>query len=111
MFVDFINQYGMQILYSLITAIAGYVSLELKKLYQKRVDNDTKKDVIKTVVQGVEQLYKDLHGEEKLNKALEAASEMLSEKGIKATEFEMKMLIEAAVAEFNEAFKKNKEVQ
>lgn len=108
MFVEFINQYGTQILYAALTAIAGYVGIAVKNLYQKHINDKTKKEVVKTVVQGVEQLYKNLHGEEKLNKALEAASEMLAEKGIKITEFEMKMLIEAAVAEFNDAFNKGK---
>lgn len=107
MFAEFISQYGMEILYTLVMAVAGYIGLQAKNLYQKYVNDQTKKDVAKTVVQGVEQIYKDLHGEEKLNKALEAASEMLGEKGITITEFEMKMLIEAAVGEFNDAFNKS----
>ncbi|MBQ8797183.1 MAG: hypothetical protein IJZ56_03195 [Oscillospiraceae bacterium] len=37
--------------------------------------------------------------------ALTVLAEMLQEKKIQATELEMKVLIEAAVAEFNEAFK------
>ena len=108
MFAEFISQYGMEILYTLVMAVAGYIGLQAKNLYQKYVNDQTKKDVAKTVVRGVEQIYKDLHGEEKLNKALEAASEMLGEKGIHITEFEMKMLIEAAVGEFNDAFNKSK---
>lgn len=104
MFVEFINQYGTQILYALLTAIAGYVGIAVKNLYQKYVNDKTKKSVAKIVVQGVEQIYKDLHGEEKLNKAIDAASEMLAEKGITITELEIRMLIEAAVCEFNNAF-------
>ena len=106
MFADFINEYGTTIIYAVLTAIAGYLGVALKNLYEKYVNDQTKKDVVKTVVQGIEQIYKDLHGEEKLNAALEAASEMLSAKGINVTEFELKMLIEAAVAEFNDAFNK-----
>lgn len=104
MFAEFISEYGTQIIYVILTGIAGYVGVMVKTLYQKYVNNQIKKDVVKTVVQGVEQLYKDLHGEEKLNKALEAAAEMLTEKGIAITDFEMKMLIEATVGEFNDAF-------
>ena len=106
MFADFVNEYGTTILYAVMTAIAGYVGVVVKNLYAKYINDQTKKDVVKTVVQGVEQMYKDLHGEEKLDAALEAASEMLSTKGITITEFELKMLIEAAVAEFNNAFGK-----
>lgn len=109
MFAQFMSEYGTQIIYLILTTIAGYIGIVVKNIYQKYVNDQTKKDVVKTVVQGVEQIYKDLHGEEKLNKALEAASAMLIEKGITITDFELKMLIEAAVAEFNDAFNKTTE--
>ena len=102
----FISEYGTTILYAVLTALAGYIGIFVKKLYTKYVNDKTKQAVAKTVVQAVEQIYKDLHGEEKLNKALEAASEMLAEKGITITDLEMRMLIEAALAEFNRAFEK-----
>ena len=100
----FISEYGTTILYAVLTALAGYIGIFAKKLYTKYVNDKTKQAVAKAVVQAVEQIYKDLHGEEKLNKALEAASEMLAEKGITITDLEMRMLIEAALAEFNKAF-------
>ena len=106
MFEEFINTYGLEIIMALLTAIAGYVGVVVKNLYAKYVNDKTKESVVKTVVQGVEQIYKDLHGEEKFYKALEAASDMLTEKGISVTEFELRMLIEASVAEFNKAFEK-----
>lgn len=106
MFIEFINAYGLELVNLALTAILGYLGLVAKRLYEKHVNNQTKKDVVKTVVQGVEQLYKDLHGDEKLQKALEAASEMLLERSITVSEFELRMLIEAAVAEFNNAFNK-----
>ena len=106
MFAEFISEYGTTILYTIITAIAGWLGIVFKNLYTKYINTKTKKDVAYTVVLGVEQIYKDLHGEEKLNMALAAASEMLAEKGIKVSELEMKMLIEAALAEFNDAFNK-----
>lgn len=106
MFAEFINQYGMEILYAIITAIAGYVGIVVKNLFTKYINDKTKAAVAKTAVQFVEQVYKDLHGEEKLNAALDAASEMLNEKGITVSQLEMRVLIEAAVAEFNNAFNK-----
>lgn len=108
---EFISQYGTTILYAILTAIAGYLGVVIKRLYEKYINDKTKQAVAKTVVQAIEQIYKDLHGEEKLNKALESMSEMLAEKGITITELEMRMLIEAAVAEFNEAFHKNGETR
>lgn len=106
MFAEFINSYGLQLMYMAITAIAGYLGIVAKNLFTKYINDKTKEKVAKTAVQFVEQVYKDLHGEDKLNAALSAASEMLAEKGITITELELRVLIEAAVAEFNEAFNK-----
>lgn len=87
-----------------ITALAGYVGVALKDIFEKHINTKIKKDVARTVVKAVEQLYKDLHGEEKYNKAVEAMSEMLAEKGIAIGELEIRMLIESAVNEFNNSF-------
>ena len=109
MFAEFINQYGTTILYTIVTAVASYIGVVIKNLYTKYINDKTKQDVAKTVVKFVEQVYKDLHGDEKLDAALSAASEMLAEKGITVSDLEMRVLIEAAVAEFNEAFNKKTE--
>lgn len=106
MFQQFIEAYGMEILMAVLTFIGGYIGLAANKTFNKYIDTKEKKETAKTVVQGVEQMYKDLNGEEKLNKAMEAASEILLEKGIAITEFELRVLLEAAVGEFNENFKK-----
>ena len=110
MFAEFINQYGMEIMYAIITAIAGYIGIVVKNLCTKYINDKTKRAVATTAVQFVEQVYRDLHGEEKLNAALSAASEMLMEKGIHVSDLEMRVLIEAAVAEFNNAFDKSYEM-
>ncbi len=104
---NFLSEYGTTILYAILTAIGGYLGIWAKKLYTKYVNDKTKQAVAKTVVQAVEQLYKDLRGEEKLEKALEAASDMLTERGITVTDLELRILIEAAVGEFNKAFEKD----
>lgn len=104
LFNEFVSTYGATILYSVLTAIAGYFGVTFKKLYQKYIDDKTKKDVVNTCVKAVEQVYKDLHGEEKLQKVIESASEMLMNRNITITDIELRMLIEAAVAEFNDAF-------
>lgn len=110
MFIEFINQYGMEILYTVVMAIAGYIGIVIKNLVTKYINDKTKQNVARTVVQFVEQVYKDLHGEDKLNTALATASEMLAEKGITVSDLEMRALLEAAVAEFNKAFDKTVEV-
>lgn len=104
MFADFINSYGASILNVIVTAVFGFLGLEAKKLAKKYLDNKEKVSVAKTVVCAVEQLYHHLDGEEKLEKAMEAASEMLAARGITVTKLELRMLLEAAVGEFNDAF-------
>ena len=106
MFAEFINQYGTEILYAVIMAVAGYIGIVVKNLCTKYINDKTKAAVAKTAVQFVEQVYKDLHGEDKLNTALSAASEMLMEKGITVSDLELRVLVEAAVGEFNNAFNK-----
>lgn len=106
---EFIETYGVTILYTILTAIAGYVGIAVKNLYKKYINNKTKRDVARTCVRAIEQIYIDLHGPEKFNKCVEAASEMLAERGIHITDIELRMLIEAAVNEFNNGFNKDKE--
>lgn len=103
----FISEYGATILYTILTALAGYLGVKAKALADKYINDKTKRAVAKTAVQAVEQVYKDLHGEEKLNEALNAASEILTEKNIAVTDLELRMLIEAILAEFNNAFNSN----
>lgn len=100
----FINQYGLEIVTTIVTAIVGYIAVVAKNLAQKYINDKTKKDVAKIVVSGIEQCYKALEGPQKLEKALEAASSMLAEKGIKVTEVELRMLLESALSEFNKVF-------
>ena len=106
MFAEFMAEYGMEIVSLIITAILGCLGAAAKKLYNRYIDDQTKEKIARIAVRGVEQMYKELHGEVKLDKAMEAAAEMLADRGIKITTFELKMIIEDAVGEFNEAFKK-----
>lgn len=112
--INFLNEYG--ILSMVITAVFGALGLFFKRLYTNTIGDkiklDTVKEIARVVVKFVEQVYKDIHGEEKLDKALEAFAEMLNNKGITISELEMRVYLESALAEFNEAFNKeiNKEI-
>lgn len=101
---NFLNEYATLLLYTALTGIFGVIAAFVKKKYKEKCDTKTKKDVVKTCVTAVQQLYKDLGGEEKKQKAIESISEMLTEKGISISPLEMDMLIEAAVGEFKGVF-------
>lgn len=109
LFQNYIAENGVEILATVVTVIFGLIGHLAKKLYNKIVDEKNEKTVEKVVnycVQAVEQLYKDLNGEEKLDKAIEAVTDILNEKGITVTDLELRMLIESAVGSFNDNFKK-----
>lgn len=102
----FMIAWGNEMITLVACSIFGMIGVLIKNLLAKYLNDNTKRAVAKTVVQFVEQVYKDVHGEEKLKAALDRACELLNEKGIKVSKKEMVTLIEAAVAEFNEAFDK-----
>lgn len=104
LFLDFINQYGVTILYAVVVALGGWIGTQIKRIYEQYVTDKRAKDVVETVVKAVEQLYHDLDGASKYVKAIDAAEEMLNAKGITISGLELEMLIEAAVSSFNYGF-------
>lgn len=89
-----------------VIALFGWLGLQAKNLYKKLITTKIAQNVCRTTVRYVEQVYKDLHGEEKLHKAMERAAEILASKGIYISENELESLLEAAVNEFNNSFTK-----
>jgi hypothetical protein len=106
MILEIINMYGAEIIGTLLVALAGIFGMVLKRLAEKVLDTPVKMQLAKIAVQFVEQTYKELHGEDKLDAALMALAGLLAEKKIDASADEMRILIEAAVAEFNKVFDK-----
>lgn len=108
---EIFGAYVLPAIVSLVAAAAAFLGNQLKRLYEKYINDKTKQSVVRTCVKAVEQLYHDLGGPEKLEKAKESAVEMLNEKGIPITDLELSMLIESAVSEFNYGFSKTVEVE
>lgn len=106
MFTYFVSEYGPTIMMGILCAVFGCLGYAAKQIVAKYLTDDTKLAVARTVVQFVEQVYKQIHGPEKLAQALEAARAMLEKKGIDFDAEEMQVLIEAALAEFNDAFRR-----
>ena len=95
----------LQLAGTILMVGAGIIGYQVKKLYKKFVDTEEKASVVASTVQYVEQVYKDIHGEEKLEKAMQRASELLAEKGIMITNDELETLIESAVNGFNNGYR------
>ncbi|MBS6752302.1 MAG: hypothetical protein KH332_07245 [Firmicutes bacterium] len=103
---EILATYSLEIIKAVVLAIFAIIGVYAAKLQTKYIDTDTKRKIAATTVAYIEQVYKDLHGDEKLARALVVAASMLSQKGIKTTEEELKVLLEAAVKEMNDKFKK-----
>lgn len=97
-FSEFLNQYGLSLIHSVMVAILSYVSLEIKKIYSKYNDERIKKEVVKMVCQAVDQMYPNMNGNDKLNEAINNTKQILSEKGINISDLELRMYIESIVA-------------
>lgn len=104
--MNIISGYINQIILILFLAFAAFLGAQAKKLYQQFVTTEVKQAICRTAVRFVEQVYKDLHGREKLEQAMKRASALLSGYGIKITDTELEALLEAAVNEFNNSFRK-----
>lgn len=107
----FVYCYGTEFIGLILCALFGCLGFAAKKIYKSYInkqndyiDTDTKISIARTAAKFVEQVWKTIHGPDKLAKALETAEILLRKKGIPFDADEMKILIEAAVAEFNDAF-------
>ena len=99
------ESYILEIIAAILTGIASFIGIKIKKVYEEYVNTKVKKDVVDSTVKYIEQVYKDIHGEEKLNKAKEKALEWLNEKNISVSDTELEILIESAVNGFNNGLK------
>lgn len=108
-FGEFIQQYGATIIYTVITAILGYLGITIKNLISKYLNDKTKRDIVRACVRAIEQMYKDenIHGEEKVQKVIEYATDILLSKGIEISASEVRVLLEQFVQEMNAELNKD----
>lgn len=104
--LELIQSNILEIITIIITGLATYIAVRFKNKYEEYINNETKRKIIKTVVNAIEQLYNDLDGSEKLKKAKENIIVLLNEKGLTITELEMDMMIEEVVNSFNQGLYK-----
>lgn len=99
------NEMWKQVIFEGLQGIIGIAITVLlafiRKKYNQYVNTDTKKKLVNDVVYYTEQVFKALHGKEKLEKAKSTLVTLLNEKGISFTEEELNVLIESAVNQLN----------
>lgn len=106
--IQLTTQYGLQILLLVITLSAERMMSAIRKWAQKEENAEDIKNKIKIAkiaVGSIEQMYRQLDGPDKLNKAIIQASIRFQEKGIPVTDEEIRDLIEFAVQEMNQGLK------
>ena len=103
-----ISPYLWQILSVVLTAVASYIGLKLKTLYESKINTETKEKIVKSVVEMVEQLAKKYNwtSEEKYNKAKETIISMINQTGLKISDLEIDVLIEATCNSFKKEIEK-----
>ena len=100
------NDYGVSIIHGVAASIISYVSVEIKRIYNRHFIDRTKKDVVSMVCKAINQVYPNLGGNEKLNKAIYNCREILKEKNIKINDLELRMYIESSVCCFSDEINK-----
>lgn len=100
----------LPILATFLTGLFTYIGTRLKKVYEEKVNTETAKAVVEDAVRFVEQVYTDLHGQEKLEKTTAQVVEVLQSKGISISEAEINMLIESAVYGLNKGWFKPEKI-
>ena len=106
--LETLQPYILEIIVAILTGVASFIGLKLKGVYEKYANTKIKQDIVKSTVKYIEQVYKDIHGAEKLEKAKEKALEWLNQEGINVSDTELEILIEASVNSFNNGLKENK---
>ena len=94
----------------IVTLAAGYAVAYLRKRLgvegMQKIETEIvlKQELATLAVRFIEQLYRDLNGEEKYSRAALWLSSRLAEKGLEANPDEIKGLIEAALRELKDQF-------
>ena len=103
---EMLAYYAPQLMDAALKLVAIILALFAAKYIKPLLQNKVVEAFARNAVLFVEQTCKDLHGDDKLNKALEKLSAKLAKWKIHITTDEMKEMLEAAVAKFNAVFEK-----
>lgn len=110
MLAEFFDNYLVEILATILTAVASFIGVQIKNAYVKHSADKQKKEIIDATVKFVEQTFKkgEKTSEEKKELAKQKALEWLNEKGLSASEIELDILIEACVNGLKNGLKSEK---
>lgn len=93
---------------AIITALAGIVTRKVVSYLDKKgviSQLESNQELVRIVVNAVEQAYQELNGEQKFNLAKHRLVSIMNENKVKITEEELDLMIESIVKEMNDSAK------
>lgn len=93
---------------AVLTIVAAYLGIKAKQFLEEKTSADQAKKIIETTCQYINQVYDNLDGPAKYDKAREDILKQLDEKGIKLTDLQLKVLIESTVNSFKSGLTSDK---
>jgi N-acetylmuramoyl-L-alanine amidase len=106
--MEMLHEQIINLVIVLLTGLVGYLGKQIGEYFKKKgivSQLESHKELVKLAVTGVEQAYAHLHGKEKLNMAKIEIIKLANARGIKISEKELDIVIEAVVKEMNDAVK------
>ncbi len=106
--MDMFHAELISILIAVITACVGVVTKQVVSYLNKKgvlTQLQSNKELVTLVVKGIEQSYKSLNGDEKLQLAKMELVKLMKDNKIKITEKELDLIIESTVKEVKETVK------
>lgn len=95
----------------IIAGGAGYIAKQITSYLKKKgivSQIESNKEIVKIVVNAIEQTHKHLNGDEKLNLVKIEILDIAKSKGLKITEKELQLLIEHSVKEMKNGIAQGK---
>lgn len=90
----------------ILGAVIGFLLIKLSNKINKFINSQQNKETINALIEHtvnyVEQVYKTIKGQDKLNAAKDKIIKLFNEKGIKLSDDEIEILIESAVKTMND---------
>ena len=89
---------------TIVGAVATYIGIRVKALFEEKIDTEKKEKIVEVSIRYINQIYKNLDGPAKFEKAKEVILEQLNEKGLSITELELTVMIESTVNAFKDGY-------
>ena len=85
---------------AVLFSVAAWLGRLMGKCWKEKFTDESSKSIAKTCVEAVEMIYRESGGAEKMDHAIRFASQMMEEKGISLPPDRLRLLLEAALAEW-----------